>query len=569
MKKVSFIVFILLHVQIVGQVNNSMHSYPKGYFQSPMDIPLILSGTFAELRGNHFHAGLDIKTNQREGLHVFAAAEGYVSRIKISHWGYGKAIYITHPNGYTTVYAHLQKFNGKIQQYIKKQQYKKESFEIQVFPEAGVLPVKKGELIAFSGSTGGFVGPHLHFEIRNTKSEKPINPFYFGFEVPDSKIPRINALMAYPLGKNAQINRLGIPTKLNFVRMEDGNLLANKINAHGLIGFGVNAFDQLDGAFNKNGLYALEMYVNGNKRHRFEANSFSFAESKLINLLIDYERYETLNQRIQKCFIEPENKLSVYEQVTSKGYINIEDMKSYNIEIHAVDFAGNRQIVKIPVIGKKDSIIKRRKKETTPFPILAKQFHKYAMDYVTVAFPKNSFYYDQSLDFSVKDSIVTVHKKIVPLNKNYTLTFNIENLSDNQKSHVYIAGINDNGSTSYLNTKKKDNTCYTSTKRLGKFTLKYDYNAPLIKLHNFKKEQWVTNYNELQVKISDVESGIQSYRGEIDGSWILMEYNVKKGTLTYDLNDKSFDSAKHELKVVVIDNVGNTEVLTASFYRKK
>ena len=156
-------------------VSMAQNSYPQDYFQSPLEIPLILSGTFAELRSNHFHSGLDIKTQQQSGLKVMAAASGFVSRIKVSHFGYGKALYITHPNGYTTVYAHLQNFNPEIDAYIKHRQYKNESYEIELFPKAGELLVNNGDIVAYSGNTGGSGGPHLHFEIRN-KQEHPMNP---------------------------------------------------------------------------------------------------------------------------------------------------------------------------------------------------------------------------------------------------------------------------------------------------------------------------------------------------------------------------------------------------------
>ena len=184
----------------------SQDKYPQSYFQNPLDVPLYLSGTFGELRSNHFHSGLDLKTQQREGLKVFAAAQGYVSRIRVSHYGFGKALYITHPNGYTTVYAHLKKFNPAIESYLKKAQYKKESFEIQLFPSKDALTVTQGEIVAFSGSTGGFIGPHLHYEIRDGNS-KPINPLLFGIKVKDTKEPRINTLMVYPIDSTSHVNQ--------------------------------------------------------------------------------------------------------------------------------------------------------------------------------------------------------------------------------------------------------------------------------------------------------------------------------------------------------------------------
>ena len=570
MKELASIFILLFNFVVFGQGDASLNSaYPANYFQNPLDIPLVLSGTFGELRSNHFHAGLDLKTEQKEGLRVYSAAEGYISRIKISHWGYGKAIYIKHPNGYTSVYAHLQKFNKRIETYIKKKQYKKESFEIQVFPASDELPITRNEIIALSGSTGGFVGPHLHFEIRDTKTEKPINPMLFGIHVNDSKKPRINTVIGYSLNNNSQINGIGVPMKLNLLNLKNGELLAAKIKAFGKIGFGINAYDQLDGSYNKNGLYSLTMLVNGEKFHEFEASSFSFSESKYINLLIDYERFENLKQRVQKCFVEPSNKLSLYNRSLNGGYVTIEDGLTYKVEIIAKDFKGNKQKITIPIIGKKAPISVHKTLKITPYKIDHTLFHKFTKNEITIAFPKYTFYNNFYLDFEVNDSIAQIHTPIVPLNKRYTLTFNVSKYSSAHKKHLYIASINKNGKTQYEKTVKKDATFYTSTKKLGNFTLLTDTKEPKVRLHNFKNEQWLTHFKTLKIKISDSESGIKSYRGEIDGEWILLEYNVKNGILTYNFSDKKFTTAKHHLKIVVTDNVGNTNTVNANFFRKK
>ncbi|REE81875.1 peptidase M23-like protein [Lutibacter oceani] len=570
MKKVIVILILCTCFNSFSQGNaNSNYLYPANYFNNPLEIPLFLSGTFGELRSNHFHSGLDIKTEGREGLNVVTAAAGYVSRIKISHWGYGKAIYITHPNGYTSVYAHLKKFNKKIEAYVKKQQYAKESFEIQLFPSASTLPISENEIIALSGNTGGSGGPHLHFEIRDTKTEKPINPMLFGVNINDSKKPKINTLIGYSLSEDAHINKISKPTQISLVQLKNGDLISKNIAAFGKISFGINAYDQLDGAYNKNGLYNLEMKVNGEKIHEFNATSFSFSESKYINLLIDYERFVNLKQRIQKCFIEPSNKLSLYKKSNNNGYINVEDGLNYNVEIIAKDFKGNSQKITIPITGKKDSILVKNDEPTTPFKIDRDTFNKFSLNGITVAFPKYTFYKNFYLDFDVKDSIVKVHTPTVPLDKKYTLTFDVSNYSENEKKQLYIASINDKGRSQYETTVKKDLTFYTSTKKLGKFTLLTDNVEPKINLINFKNEQWLTNFSSLKVKISDNESGINSYRGEIDGTWILMEYDAKKGVLTYDLNDKKFSTAKHNLKVSVTDNVGNITTLNTTFFRKK
>jgi murein DD-endopeptidase MepM/ murein hydrolase activator NlpD len=556
----------LTYSQGTVSVNNS---FPTNYFSNPLDIPLILSGTFGELRPNHFHAGLDIKTQQKEGFNVFASASGYVSRIKISHWGYGKVIYITHPNGYTTVYAHLQKFNDTIEAYIKKQQYLKESYEIQLFPAANELPITKGEVIALSGSSGGYAGPHLHFEIRDSKTEETINPMLFGIEIEDTIKPSINTLVGYALNDDSYINNSNIPVQIAFKKLENGNLVADNITAFGTIGFGINSYDRLNGASNKNGLYSLTVVVNGLTTHEFIANKAAFDEGKYINLLIDYARYVNLNQTIQKGYTEPANKLNMYAVSVDNGFIKIEDGMNYIVEIIAKDFKNNTQKITIPIQGKKLSSFITAPIKTTPYKINCNEFQKFTIDNITVAFPKNTFYNDFYLDFEVENINVKIHNPTIPLNGKYTLTFDVSNYTDTEKKTLYIASINKKGASSYETTVKKDNTFYTSTKNLGNFTLKNDIIAPKVIPHNFTNNQWLTNANTLQVKISDQGSGIDTYRGEIDGEWILMEYNLKTGLLTYHFSDKSFTEAKHELVVTVTDNVGNTSTLNTIFYRKK
>src|SRR5690606_20236827 len=252
----------------------SQQPYPTDYFQSPLEVPIVLSGSFGELRSNHFHSGLDIKTQQREGLNVLATASGYVSRIKIQHYGYGKAIYVTHPNGYTTVYAHLQRFGKTIQDYVKKQQYEKQSYEIELFPKPGELAINQGELIAYSGNTGGSGGPHLHYEIRNAEAE-PINPLLFGYEVKDTKPPKILGVYTYAVGNTAIVNHTNHQLERRLTQQDDNTSIADKIYAEGTIGLGVETYDQFDMAYNKNGAYKICTAVEGELNFEYNFNSFS------------------------------------------------------------------------------------------------------------------------------------------------------------------------------------------------------------------------------------------------------------------------------------------------------
>ena len=560
------IILILLFASFTSSAQNK---YPTNYFRSPLDISLHLSGTFGELRNNHFHAGVDIKTKRKTGFPVYATADGYVSRIKVAIWGYGKAIYISHPNGYTSVYAHLSKFGDGIQEYVKNIQYQKESYETgNIYPSENEITVKKGQVIAFTGRTGGFVAPHLHYEIRDTKTEHIINPLLFGLKIQDSIAPRINKLIAYPIGEGSRINRSVKKQTLAIKKDSLNNYRTNRINASGSIGFGINVYDLLGKELNKNGVYSIEMKVNGKRHYYHDVETFSFAESKYINLLIDYPYFATYKNRIQKTFREKETKLSIYEDLVKDGFVDVKEGFSYKVEIIAKDFKGNRSSVKIPIIGVKSESILLQEKDTTNYKILKNKFQKFTKGGVTVAFPKNTFYKDTFIDFSVNGKLATIHKPTIPLNKSFTITFDSTMYSKSEVNNIYIANINNKKYPYYQNTRKREDKLFTTTKTLGKYTLLIDNELPKIYNLNFKNNNWISKLNYLTIKISDTQSGIKSYEAFIDDEWILMEYDVKKKKLSYNFSDKKLVGSKHIFKLVVSDNVGNTNTYNATFYRK-
>lgn len=561
-----YIILILLFASFTSSAQNK---YPTNYFSSPLDISLHLSGTFGELRNNHFHAGVDIKTKRRTGFPVYATADGYVSRIKVAIWGYGKVIYISHPNGYTSVYAHLSKFGDGIQEYVKNIQYQKESYETgNIYPAENEITVKKGQVIAFTGRTGGFVAPHLHYEIRDTKTEHIINPLLFGLKIKDSIAPRINKLIAYPIGEGSRINRSVKKQTLAIKKDSLNNYRTNRISASGSIGFGINVYDLLGKELNKNGVYSIEMKVNGKRHYYHDVETFSFAESKYINLLIDYPYFATYKNRIQKTFREKETKLSIYEDLVKDGFVDVKEGFSYKVEIIAKDFKGNRSSVKIPIIGVKSESILLQEKDTTNYKILKNKFQKFTEGGVTVAFPKNTFYKDIFIDFSVNGKLATIHKPTIPLNKSFTITFDSTMYRKSEVNNIYIANINNKKYPYYQNTRKREDKLFTTTKTLGKYTLLIDNELPKIYNLNFKNNNWVSKLNYLTIKISDTQSGIKSYEAFIDDEWILMEYDVKKKKLSYNFSDKKLVGSKHIFKLVVSDNVGNTNTYNATFYRK-
>lgn len=558
------LIFLLSTYSIVGAQTN----YPQEYFSNPLDVTLILSGTFAELRSNHFHSGLDIKTQQRAGLKVYSAAEGFVSRIKVSHFGYGKALYITHPNGYTTVYAHLQKFAPEIEAYVKKYQYEKESYEIEMFPNAVDLKVKKNEIVAYSGNSGGSGGPHLHFEIRD-KSERPMNPMLFGIDIKDSTKPVIKSVYAYPIGENSHVNKSQERQKLRLIPLSNGDYTIENVEAFGTIGFGIETTDRQDLASNKNGVYNIQSFYNGNQSFEIDFKRFSFSETKHLNRLIDYEHYKTKKKRIQKLFVETNNPLSLYKNVENSGYISVEDSTYLVYKVRITDYKNNDAWLTIPIKGLKTKDIKPLEIKTTPYYVYANQTTNLKEGNVEVDFHQDTFYDDFYIDFEVNNDTLTLHKPTVPATKNFTISYNISQYTERDKPKLYIAKLlGYNKFPAYSSTKKTGDILSTNTKYLGTYALAIDTINPTIKPINFQDGNWMSKFRYLKVKIDDKPTGISNYRATVNGKWILMEYDYKTKTLTHDFNDGIITETKNNLKIIVTDNVGNNSTFEATFYRK-
>ena len=543
--------------------------YPQDYFRNPLDITTVLSGTFGELRSSHFHSGLDIKTQQKQGLKVYAAAQGYVSRIKISHYGYGKAIYITHPNGYTTVYGHLQKFSDRLEKYIKECQYEKESFEVEVFPSSDELLIAPDEVIAYSGNTGGSGGPHLHFEIRDNQ-ERPMNPMLFGIGAKDTKRPFVSAVYAYPKDENAIINGKNERVPLRLIPQKTGDYEVEKITAIGDIGFGVTSYDQQDLAPNYNGVSNIQTFFNGNKSLEIDFKRFSFDESKHIKRLIDYEYFKTKRSRIQKLFIQKNNPLSLYKDAYDNGYVKVEDSTSSVYKIRIRDFEGNETWVNIPVNGKNEKINKTSETDETEKSLVYNgQSTTLQSGNVTVNFYANTVYEDVLIDFKVSSDTLHLHEDNIPLQKNFYINYDLSNYKAEHLDKIFIARLYGYyKKPSYVNTKRKGNILSAGSKTFGTYTLVMDTVAPTIEPVNFQDKKWLSKYRYLKVKIDDELSGISKYRATVNGEWILMEYDYKTNMLVHDFNDNIVKDTKNELKIIVTDNVGNSSTFEATFFRK-
>ncbi len=544
--------------------------YPKDYFRSPLDIPMQLSGNFGELRPNHFHAGFDLKTMQKEGLNVYAVADGYVSRIKISTFGNGKTLYITHANGYTSVYGHLQRATDSIESFIKKTHYKEQSFEIEMYLKPGELVVKKGQLIALSGNTGASEGPHLHFEFRDNITEYIINPMFFGFDkfMKDTKKPMLSGVYVYPLDDATTVNQSKRPLLLNLILQKDGTYTADQVSTNGKIGFGVNAFDYDDVSFNKNGVFKVQSFYNGVPNFGYQFDTYSFDEMRYVNALIDYSRYKKTQQRVQKLFMKNPFKLSIIKTDATNGVLKTEPNLTALYRIEVSDYYGNVTKVSIPIKYDVQPAIIAKEPLLSKYLVKVNNDSNFEKDNMSVFFPAGTFYEDFYLNFDVKNDTLFLHDDTVPAHTNFTISIEDKKFPEAQRDKLYIASV-DNGKRSYNFTSRKENVFTTKVKTLGKYALVLDTIPPVISIAKPIEGKWISDKKSIQFTISDGLSGIKSYNGYLNGKWALFEYDNKTKKITHNFSDGIVAEGANELKLIVIDNLGNSTIFETRFFRSQ
>ncbi len=535
----------------------------------PLDIPLKLSGTFGEFRPTHFHAGLDIKTQGKEGFKVSSIKAGSIRRIRVATTGYGKCLYIQHADGTTSVYAHLKKFAPKIESFIKAYQYEQETFVTQKFLKLGEMTVEQGEIIGYSGNTGGSLGPHLHFEIRNTKEETPLNPLQLGFEIPDSIRPIVQGLYRY----KKDVNGLSAKTQIPLERVNDSVYQADILRLGGTQAFGIRLFDRQDLSYNRNGVYKAAVYVNGSETFSYTFDKIDFRDGKKIDALIDYITYQEERIRVQKLFRDLDVDYSFLPKTAPNGFIDFKEDRAYQVQIIVEDYAHNKTYVSFYVEGKTDFPL--AEKAPMQNPIHPDQDYLFAFDQHEVYIPKNTFYQTIDLKIEEKKDTLFIANTTLPQRKGFELNVAIPEALDSLQRQQLSLAIYDpkeekkEKQLRYVWTAKKDSILQTKYAYPGQYILTKDSLAPSIKPLNFKDQQWMSNYKFLEIEVDDEFSGIKSYRATMNGQWILMEHEPKDKTLIYNFDDIEFDQTQLDFELEVEDQVGNQSVFKATIFRKK
>ncbi|HEX8355817.1 MAG TPA: M23 family metallopeptidase [Segetibacter sp.] len=574
MKKATIALLFSIHslLSFAPATKNKLHErqeYPAGYFRNPLNIPMQLAANFGELRTNHYHMGFDIRTNQRENLPVFAAAEGYISRIKIEQYGFGRAIYITHPNGYTTLYAHLNDFYPALQDYIKNKQYQDEKWEQEVVLEPAQFPVTKGQFIAFSGNTGGSQGPHLHFEIRDTKTGNNLNPWLFNFNLADHIPPSVYRLYYYDRRYSTyQVKPIPVAIKGANGRYSAVSSIVTLTSPY--ISFGIAAEDKTSISPFKFGIYSAAVFVDSVEKAAFKLNDFSYNETRYLNAGIDYKTRLSGGGYIQHLSRLPGNRSTIFSGAND-GTVLLTDTLVHTAEIVIGDASGNSSTLtfrfkwdpsKTEELGFTANSI--------PFSPMRK--NEFKTDDLDVEFSSNAFYdtvpfihrSNAAGDARTVSAIHHLHNYTVPVHDSFTVRIKpVKAITDNQKDKIVmqltsnrkVEAVKGSWTGDFLEAKFRD---------FGIYKLLLDTVSPRIRLLNWANGGNLRGRKNFSVVATDDVGELESFNAFVDGNWIM--FSRKEDTFIHTF-DERIASGDHQLKLVVKDVAGNITEKSYTFKR--
>lgn len=531
-------------------------------FLRPFDFPLLLSANFGELRPNHFHGGLDIKTGGVTGKPVHVVADGYVSRITVSPTGYGNALYVTHPNGYTSVYGHLETFHEKIARYVEEYQYANETFSVDIRPDSTMFRFNAGDVIARSGNSGSSGGPHLHLELRKSDTNEMIDPLpFYKDALKDTRRPLSQGLMAFSFPGEGVINARS--DKQVFAWIAGGSAVSRHIDAWGKIAFAIRANDYMTRTSNIYGVRSITLKVDSIEIFRSRISKVAFDENRAINGWADYETYSRNRQWYVKSFLLPGNKLSFLQSDSSqKGWVTIDEERDYHFCYELEDGFGNKSVYRFVVHGKPQEIPRPVRKGNMMLRWnRANTITRPGMQFVI---PKGMLYEDTDVNVDMTSDSTGIaytyqlNDRIIPLHTYCPLRIGVRHMPVADSTKYYIA--QKFGSRNvYMRSKWVDGWLEASVRELGTYTVDMDTVAPVIT--PLSKSRWQRS-GTITFRIADKNSGVESFKGKIDGKFVLFE-NHKPGRLVCYLRKAKVERGKlHTLELTVTDKCGNVEVYT-------
>ncbi len=544
-------------------------------FIPPVDIPLFLTSSYGEIRSAHFHAGIDILVDP--GYKVYAVKEGYVSRISVTLNGYGKALYVAHPNGYTSVYAHLNAFQPEIEKYVKDQQYQKRKYVINLYPEAGKFAVQQGQFIGLSGNTGYSFGPHLHFEIRDSRGEIPLNVLKFGFPVTDSRRPRIFCLGIYPLTERSHVadsaSNIILPLKH---KNGEKIVIEDPIPVWGEIGFGIETYDFLDGRENQCSPLSVSLMVDDRLVNSFELDRIPFDQSAYVNSHVDYAEKISSGRKIQKLFLDPNNKLGIYSGTVNRGVCTFTDSSEHQVSIIVRDVAGHQTSVHFRVASIFRSHPARKDTDSTRIvsPFYYDSLNVYETSDFKIAMPAGELFSHIDFRYSAEKASDTlysalhcVHDERTPVRGSYMLSVKPVSLPEALTSKAILVMIDkDNKITSQGGNYLKGFVT-TRTGTFGRFAVAVDTLPPAIRPVSYVSKKTYAENQVISFQIRDNLSGISTYNGYIDGKWALFEYDAKNDLLFYRPDASRLPkNREHTLELVITDRKDNIRKFKGRFY---